>query len=99
MMTSTYAESTPDSQPFALYPREIGFLAAVLKAVSETARVGILQRGGDSSIEGVARHVVEPDSEGIAFLWTHNSRLRITTNGGWEIFVPLRDIKAIEVLS
>lgn len=95
----TYAEHY-SNHTFAVYPQTVEFLAVVLKATRAGDRVRVLPRDADDAhdlVEGVARHVVRSESEALAFLWTGKDRLRVTSNG-WERFIPLEDIEAIEIL-
>lgn len=74
----------------------IELYSKILEAVLKTAKVQVIRKSyPDLVLEGVARHVVKPDSIAFASDWTPESRLRITAT--MEIFVPLGDIEEIYI--
>ena len=100
MITDTYAENYGRS--FDIDVGTVQFLHVVLMATAGTRRVKVkIHDDADHNlagriIDGVARHVVAPDSDGFVHgQWTDETRLRISGIG--EFFIPLRVIEAIVI--
>jgi hypothetical protein len=83
---------------YSICPTVLPILATVLQACrnGDKVRVMFYADGDMDAVEGIARHVVEPNSVGFAHAWTQDCRLRVT--GMLEHFITLGAIESITVL-
>lgn len=71
-------------------PYQILLYAQIIEACREGRKVHVVDEKTGDAIEGVARHIVEPDSCVFATQITPECRLRVTSM--MDVFIPLKNI-------